>query len=114
MRGLYHPTLDLGVEFVSGRLFDGNADQERLRIVTIDPTSHVLVIPVEDVIADRLGQYTSNPTAGRALLWQAALAWSLATEIDRPYLDKRIRTETLGTFDLARFEELAAHEDDQP
>lgn len=113
MRGLYHPTLDLGVEFVSGRLFDGNADLERLRLIAIGPDSRVLVIPVEDVIADRLGQYAANPATGHALLRQAALAWSLAPEIDRPYLDKRIRTETVETLDLARFEELVAHEDDQ-
>ena len=114
LRGLYHPELDLGVEFVSGRLFDGNADLERLRLVTIDPGSRVLVIPVEDVIADRLGQYVSNPAGSRDLLRQAVLAWSLADEIDRAYLDARIRTETLDTLDLARFEELMAREDDQP
>jgi len=113
MRGLYHPTLDLGVEFVSGRLFDGNADPERLRLVAIDPASLVLVIPVEDVIADRLGQYVANPAGSRTLLRQAALAWSLAAEIDRAYLDQRIKTETIGTLDLARFEELAGHENDQ-
>jgi hypothetical protein len=112
MRGLYHPTLDLGVEFVSGRLFDGNADPERLRLIAIGPGSQVLVIPVEDVIADRLGQYTANPAGSRALLRQAVLAWSLAVEIDRSYLDARIKTETVETLDLARFEELAAHEDD--
>ena len=114
MRGLYHPILDLGVEFVSGRLFDGNADAERLRLVTVGPGSRVLVIPVEDVIADRLGQYVANSGGSRALLRQAMLAWSLAVEIDRPYLDERIRTETVGTLDLARFEELIAHENDQP
>jgi hypothetical protein len=114
MRGLYHPTLDLGVEFVSGRLFDGNADPERLRLVTIGPGSQVLVIPVEDVIADRLGQYAANPAGSRALLRQAVLACSLAVEIDRSYLDARIKTETVGTLDLARFDELAAHENDQP
>jgi hypothetical protein len=95
-------------------LFDGNADPERLRLVTIGPGSRVLVIPVEDVIADRLGQYVANPAGSRALLRQAALACSLADEIDRAYLDSRIRTETIGTLDLARFEELVAHEDDQP
>jgi hypothetical protein len=114
MRGLYHPTLDIGVEFVSGRLFDGNADLERLRLVTVGPGSRVLVIPVEEVIADRLGQYAANPAGSRALLRQAALAWSLAVEIDRPYLDQRIKTETIGTLDLVRFEELVAHETDQP
>jgi hypothetical protein len=98
---------------VCGRLFDGNANQERLRLVTIGPGSQVLVIPVEDVIADRLGQYAANPTGGRTLLQQAAFAWSLAVEIDRPYRDKRIKTETAETLDLARFEELVVHENDQ-
>lgn len=93
---------------------DGNADVARLRLVTIDPESPVLVIPVEDVIADRLGQYVANPAGSRALLRQAVLAWSLADEIDRAYLDARIRTETIDTLDLARFEELVAREDDHP
>jgi hypothetical protein len=83
-----------------------------LRLIAIGPGSQVLVIPVEDVIADRLGQYTANPAGSRALLRQAVLAWSLAVEIDRSYLDARIKTETVETLDLARFEELAAHEDD--
>jgi hypothetical protein len=112
LRGPYHPTLDIGVESVSGRLFDGNADQARLRLISIGPGSQVLVIPVEDVIADRLGQYVANPAGSRALRAQASLAWSLAVEIDRSCLDKRIRIETVETLELARFEELMAHEDD--
>jgi hypothetical protein len=88
--------------------------EDRLRLVTVGPGSRVLVIPVEDVIADRLGQYLANSGGSRALLRQAVLAWSLAVEIDRPYLDERIKTETVGTLDLARFEELVADENDQP
>ena len=113
-RDLYHPTLDIGVEFVSGRLFDGNADPNRLRLVTITPGSRVLVIPVEDVIADRLGQYASHPKSSRAMLQQAVQAWQLAPEIDNAYLDERIRTEKASMLDLAGFEELAANENDQP
>jgi hypothetical protein len=113
-RGLYHPTLDIGVEFVSGRLFDGNADLDHLRLVTVGPGSRVLVIPVEDVIADRLGQYASHPRSSRAMLRQAIQAWLLAPEIDRDYLDRRIKTETADTIDLTRFEELARDEDNQP
>lgn len=109
-RGLYHPTLDIGVEFVSGRLFDGNADPNHLRLVTIGQDSRVLVIPVEDVIADRLGQYASHPRSSKAMLMQAVQAWLLAPEVDRDYLDQRIRTETAGTLDLLQFEELARHE----
>jgi hypothetical protein len=112
--GLYHPTLDIGVEFVSGRLFDGNADPSRLRLVTITPDSRVLVIPVEDVIADRLGRYASHPKSSRAMLQQAVQAWQLAPEIDNAYLDERIRTEKASMLDLAGFEELAANENDQP
>ena len=109
-RGLYHPTLDIGVEFVSGRLFDGNADPNHLRLVTIGQDFRVLVIPVEDVIADRLGQYASHPRSSKAMLMQAVQAWLLAPEVDRDYLDQRIRTETAGTLDLLQFEELARHE----
>ena len=44
------------------------------------------------------------------MLMQAVQAWLLAPEVDRDYLDQRIRTETAGTLDLLQFEELARHE----
>jgi hypothetical protein len=69
---------------------------------------------VEDVIADRLGQYAAHPKSSRAMLQQAIQAWRLASEIDSAYLDARIRAETASMLDLARFKELAANENDQP
>ncbi len=111
LRGLYHPGLTMGVEFISGQLFDGLADVTRLRLVVVGPEARVTVIPVEDVIADRLGQYQAHPAGSRALLDQAGLAWSLASDIDRAYLDRRIRAETAGTMDLRLFEGMAARAD---
>lgn len=82
LRGLYHPTLGIGVECVSGALFDGHVDRRLLRMIRVDEGSIVLVIPVEDVIADRLGQYCSNRKASTDLPHQAALAYRLATSLD--------------------------------
>jgi hypothetical protein len=48
------------------------------------------------------------------MLKQAVQAWLLAPEVDRDYLDRRIKAETSGTLDLAQFEELARHEGNQP
>jgi hypothetical protein len=82
LRGLYHPELEIGVECVSGALFDGRADRRFLRMIRIDEGSVVQVIPVEDVIADRLGQYCSNRKASADLLRQAVLAYRLAADLD--------------------------------
>jgi len=108
LRGLYHPELAIGVECVSGALFDGRADRRFLRMIRIDEGSVVQVIPVEDVIADRLGQYCSNRSASADLLQQAVLAYRLATEVDAAYLDHRIRDETAQELDLPALERLVA------
>jgi hypothetical protein len=110
LRGLYHPELKLGVEFVSGQLFDGSADHLRLLLVSISRLSRIQIIPVEDVIADRLGQYVAEHRR-IALLNQARLAYRLATELDRAYLDRRIRHETAGELSLAEFDGLTTDED---
>jgi len=106
LRGLYHPDLGFGIEFVSGRLFDGLADPTRLRLVDVAGASRVQVIPIEDVIADRLGQFVANRRGARESLDQARLAFAFAMEMDRAYLDKRIRQETAQEMGLADLERL--------
>ncbi|HWB50605.1 MAG TPA: hypothetical protein VG651_15960 [Stellaceae bacterium] len=59
-RGLYHPQFGIGFEVVSGHLFDGAADRARTRVVSV-PTGAVRFPAVEDMIADRMGQF-AGPT----------------------------------------------------
>src|SRR3954451_1770493 len=37
LRGLYHPDLLMVVDFVSGSLFDGKTDRQRLTLAVVDP-----------------------------------------------------------------------------
>ena len=113
LRGLYHPELGLGVDFVSGRLFDGLADELRVRLVRVSDVSQVRVIPVEDVIADRLGQFAADRRAGPYLLEQARLAFQLAKQVDRSYLDRRIRQETNDELGLSDLEGLSGDGDNR-
>src|SRR5918992_4381979 len=93
--GFYHPELLIGVEFVTGPLFEGRTDQERLRLVVVDEESDARVIfpPPEDLIADRLGQYASDPKGREDMLEQAHILASLADNLDVAYLRKRAAEE---------------------
>ena len=93
-RGLYHPELCFGIEFVSGQLFDGRADAARLVLLEFMPGARVLVIPPEDVIADRLGQFAADPAAGGDQLRIARMVFRLAPALDHAYLHGRIQDET--------------------
>jgi hypothetical protein len=96
LRGLYHPDLEIGVEVVSGRLFDGASDETRVRLVDVRPGQRVAIAPPEDLIADRMGQYCSIPNRIPEMLDQAVKLYQLAGEVDDAYLEKRIREETQG------------------
>lgn len=93
-RGWVHPDLQLGFEVVSDRLLDGNADRSRVRLLDAGEGKSFAVISVEDLIADRMGQYASGTAAD--LLEQARALYKLSERIDRAYLDRRIREETAG------------------
>jgi hypothetical protein len=54
------------------------------------------VLSVEDMIADRMGQYASG--TARDLLAQAKLLYDLAERVDEDYLERRIRTESMGDY----------------
>jgi hypothetical protein len=92
--GFYNPELLIGVEFVSGDLFDGRTDRRRLQLV-IDEAEGTKVVfpPVEDMIADRLAQYESDPNGREDMLEQARLLASLAETLDMDYLRKRVYEE---------------------
>jgi hypothetical protein len=93
-RGWIHPDLKLGFEVVSDRLLDGNADRDRIRRISIGEAGEIAVIAVEDIIADRMGQYASG--TARDMLDQAKALFRLYPDTDRAYMDRRIREETAG------------------
>lgn len=93
--GLYHPQLLIAVDFVSGILFEGRTDPARLEVVVVDQEEggKVVFAPPEDIIADRLGQYASDPKARGDMLEQARLLLSLVSDLDMDYLKKRVGEE---------------------
>lgn len=104
LRGLLHPQLQIGVEFVSGVLFDGASDRTRVRVISL-ASGGMAMPPVEDMIADRMSQYHSNPPGCREMLEQAIALYkiaisSLENPLDMEYLNHRIRHETMGDYDL--------------
>ena len=90
--------LTMAVQVVSGTLFDGRSDVRRLQLVDIVEGKAVVVAAIEDLIADRLGQYASG--AAPEMLGQAIKLFQLADRPDEAYLDKRIRDDSGGNFDL--------------
>lgn len=105
LRGLYHPDLLLGVEIVSGHLFDGRTDVSRLGLVPIDGDHEIYLAPIEDMIADRMGQYSSVPRGIPEMLRQAVLLLRLADEVDEDYLESRLFEETSGEYNLGFLKE---------
>lgn len=93
-RGWVHPDLQLGFEVVSDSLLDGNADRDRVRLIAVGDAGEISVISVEDMIADRMGQYASG--TAREMLEQARALFGLYPDADRAYMDRRIREETAG------------------
>jgi hypothetical protein len=107
-RRRYHPTLGIGVEVVSGALFDGASDRAKIRVVDVGNGHRVAIAAPKDMVADRLGQYCSTSNRVPPMLDQAVKMWQLAGDLDEAYLDKRIRDETLGELDLAFLKARAA------
>lgn len=99
IRGLYHPQIGLGFEVVGGHLMDGKAEANRLRMVSMKQ-GHTVVIPIEDLIADRLRQFAMSRRGPPEMLRQAIALFHLARDLDETYLDRRIREESFDTFDL--------------
>ena len=116
LRGLHHPELGIGVEVVSGHLFDGASDRARVRVVPVGHGS-IALPPVEDMIADRMGQYAAPTQHDREMLGQAIALYRIARQnledpLDEEYLDRRIKTETLGECDLGSLIEKTDEADD--
>jgi len=106
-RGMVHPSLLIAVEVVSGTAFNGRMDQEHLTLVDTG-RGRIAVVPLEDLIADRLGQFNSGPRGTPEMLAQAIHLFRFASEIDEAYLEKRIREETGGDYGLDFLKEQSA------
>ena len=74
---------------------DGNVDRDHILLVEdVAPGLSFAIIAVEDLIADRMGQYASGMARDR--LDQARLLYRLNPDVDAVYLDRRIREESFG------------------
>lgn len=93
--GWVHSELRLGFEVVASTPMDGTVDYRRLLLVHgLADDAAFATIPIEDLIADRMGQYASGTAP--ELLEQARLLFGLNPGLDIPYLERRIREETAG------------------
>lgn len=101
-RGWIHPDLKLGFEIVSSSLLDGLADRERILFLDFGTEGRAAIISVEDIIADRMGQFASG--AAPEMREQARSLLVLHSDLDRAYLDRRIREETGGDYGIADIE----------
>ncbi len=93
-RGWIHPDLRLGFEVVADVPMDGNVSREHIVLVDLSPGASFAMIAVEDLIADRMGQYASRTARDR--LDQARALLRLHPDVDIAYLDRRVREETMG------------------
>jgi hypothetical protein len=102
-RGWIHPDLRLGFEVVAAVPMDGGFDRNTLALIENFDDGSFVVISVEDLIADRMGQYVSGTANDR--LAQAQALFRFKPDCDRAYLLRRIDEETggeLGIDDLDR------------
>jgi hypothetical protein len=98
-RGWIHPELALGFEIVASIPMDGSVDREHILLLEdFSEDGGFAIISVEDLIADRMGQYASGTARDR--LDQARILLRLHPDADMPYLDRRIREETAGDHGL--------------
>jgi hypothetical protein len=95
-RGWIHPQLGLGFEVVGSSPLDGNIDRDRLVLIDDFAEGSFAIIAVEDLIADRMGQYASGTAP--TMREQARALLRLHPEADMAYLEERVRYETAGDF----------------
>ena len=102
-RGWVHPEIGLGFEVVGNSPMGDTPDEVRVRLVhPIGGEPGVRLLSLEDMIADRMGQYASG--TAREMLEQARQLLPLASRANRDYLDGRIRTETMGDYGVKDLE----------
>jgi hypothetical protein len=85
-RGWIHPELDV----------------ERLQLIDAGQDGVAQVISVEDIIADRMGQFASGTAP--EMLEQAQKLFALYPDADKVYMETRIRQETDGSYGVENLE----------
>ena len=96
-RGWLHPSLSLGFEVVGSTPLDGSVDRDRIPLIeNFMPGLTFTILGVEDLIADRMGQFASGTVPDR--VDQARLLFQLHPGLDLDYLDRRIREESSGDY----------------
>lgn len=94
-RGWIHPDLKLGFEVVTSVPMDGNVDAEHVLLARpVGSDYSFRIISVEDLIADRMGQFASGSANDR--IDQARALFALHPEVDLEYLERRIRFKSMG------------------
>ncbi len=94
-RGWIHPELALGFEIVASVPMDGSVDQDHIFLIEdLTENGEFAVISVEDLIADRMGQFASG--SAPEMLGQARALLRLHPDADMDYLERRIRFESGG------------------
>lgn len=97
--GWVHPELKLGIEIVANAPLGGAVDPAKLRlVVAVGGDDLFRILSVEDMVADRMGQYASGTAP--EMLGQAGALVRLQPEVDRDYLERRIREETSGEYGI--------------
>ena len=104
-RGWIHPTFRLGFEIVADTLLDGAADRDYIQIIDAGNKRQIAVIGIEDLIADRMGQYASG--TAQEMLEQAKKLFILSEYLDATYMERRIREETAGDYGISDIDDQA-------
>ncbi len=102
-RGWIHPEFKLGFEVVSSTLLDGMAERERVILLDFAPDGEISVLSVEDIIADRMGQFASG--SAPEMREQARSLFILHNEADLNYMEQRIRYESGGDYGVEDLKE---------
>ncbi len=97
LRGWVHGELNFGFEVVANVPMDGSVGAAHIALVDdLTPGASFAIISVEDLIADRMGQFASG--RAREMLTQARELLYLHPNANLDYLDGRIREETFGDY----------------
>lgn len=97
--GWIHPELRLGFEVVGASVLDGMADRDRTLLLDLGEDGEAAIVSIEDMIADRMGQYASG--SAPEMLQQARGLFALHADADMDYMDQRIRYESAGEYGVA-------------
>ena len=98
-RGWMHPGLALGFEIVASVPMDGSVARDRILLLgDFSSEGGFAIISVEDLIADRMGQYASG--SAPEMFGQAYALLALHPDADLVYLDSRIREESMGDYGI--------------